>query len=319
MHVHFIAPERYVRASHEIVRHPRLRATAKTLLLWALSLPPGSRDTVLTIGKRMPEGRTAVAGARAQLIEEGFLHVRRSQHPTKGTWTTRVLVTSVPLTEADEIEAAWHTAVRNPALGEGEGREVGTSPKGEKSEGNTSSRAAAEAAEDEGADGEARAAAAGILGRLAARDRRLRLGAVEVLDLAPLVADWLARDPDVGRLREALLGGLPSHVLAPAGFVRARLERGMPVAVIAPGVAAGGVGECARCADPVAGGGTICRRCAGVAPPAVGPDVAAVARNRRGAERARGLLRGAGLSSTSASSWRSGSRNCWTSTRCHRS
>lgn len=139
MHVHFIAPERYVRASHEIVRHPRLRATAKTLLLWALSLPPGSRDTILTIGKRMPEGRTAVAGARAQLIEEGFLHVRRSQHPTKGTWTTRVLVSSVPLTEADEIEAAWRTAVRNPALGEGEGREVGTSPKGEKNEGNTSS------------------------------------------------------------------------------------------------------------------------------------------------------------------------------------
>lgn len=72
MHVHFIAPERYVRASHEIVRHPRLRATAKTLLLWALSLPPGSRDTILTLGSRSPEGRMAVSGARAQLIEEGY-------------------------------------------------------------------------------------------------------------------------------------------------------------------------------------------------------------------------------------------------------
>ncbi|MFH8384975.1 hypothetical protein ACH4E7_29210 [Kitasatospora sp. NPDC018058] len=298
MHVHFIAPERYVRASHEIVRHARLRATAKTLLLWALSLPPGSRDTILTIGKRMPEGRTAVAGARAQLIEEGFLHVRRSQHPTKGTWTTRVLVSSVPLTEADEIEAAWRGSVRNPALGEGEGRVVGTSPKGEKNEGNTSSREAAMgavAADDVGA--EARTAAAGLLGRLTARDRRLRLGAAEVLDLAPLVADWLARDPDVGRLREALLGGLPSQVLAPAGFVRARLERRMPVAVVAVGDTGGGVGECARCADPVAGGGAICRRCTGVAPPEVGPDVAAVERNRRGAERARGLLRGAVVAS----------------------
>ncbi|MFJ9843666.1 hypothetical protein ACIRYZ_25070 [Kitasatospora sp. NPDC101155] len=293
MHVHFIAPERYVRASHEIVRHPRLRATAKTLLLWALSLPPGSRDTILTIGKRMPEGRTAVAGARAQLIEEGFLHVRRSQHPTKGTWTTRVLVSSVPLTEADEIEAAWRTAVRNPALGEREGREVGTSPEGEKNEANTSSRAEAGAVEGDDVGGEARTAAAGLLGRLTARDRRLRLGAAEVLDLAPLVADWLARDPDVGRLREVLLGGLPSHVLAPAGFVRARLERRMPVAVVAPGAVAGGVGECACCADPVAGGGVICRRCTGVVPPEVGPDAAAVERNRRGAECARGLLRGA--------------------------
>lgn len=313
MHVHFIAPERYVRAPHEIVRHPRLRATAKTLLLWALSLPPGSRDTVLTIGGRMPEGRTAVAGARAQLIEEGFLHVRRSQHPTKGTWTTRVLVSSVPLTEADEIEAAWRTAVQNPALGAGEGREVGTSPEGEKNEKNTSSRAAAGAAAgaravgggDVGAGAEGRAAAAGLLGRLTARDRRLRLGAVEVLDLAPLVADWLARDPDVGRLREALLGGLPSHVLAPAGFLRARLERRMPGAgtgagaapvpraVVAAGDASGGVGECARCADPVAGGGAVCRRCTGVAPPETGPDTAALERNRRGAERARSLLRGA--------------------------
>ncbi|MEU9041069.1 hypothetical protein AB0D63_05150 [Kitasatospora sp. NPDC048343] len=293
MHVHFIAPERYVRASHEIIRHPRLRATAKTLLLWALSLPPGSRDTILTIGKRMPEGRTAVAGARAQLIEEGFLHVRRSQHPTKGTWTTRVLVSSVPLTEADEIEAAWRGSVRNPALGEGEGREVGTSPKGEKNEGNTSSREAATTAAGDDGGGEATAAAAGLLGRLTARDRRLRLGMVEVLDLAPLVADWLARDPDVGRLREVLLGGLPSHVLAPAGFVRARLERRMPGAV----VTVGGVGECARCADPVASGGAICGRCTGVAPPEVGPDVAAVERNRRGAERARGLLRGAVVAS----------------------
>ncbi|MEU4581187.1 hypothetical protein AB0F92_03700 [Kitasatospora aureofaciens] len=286
MHVHFIAPERYVRASHEIVRHPRLRATAKTLLLWALSLPPGSRDTILTIGKRMPEGRTAVTRARAQLIEEGYLHVRRSQHPTKGTWTTRVLVSSVPLTEPDEIEAAWRGSVRNPALGEGESREVGTSPKGEKNERKTSSRAATVAGAVEGE-------AAGLLGRLTARDYRLRLGVAEVLDLAPLVADWLARDPDVGRLREALLGGLPSHVLAPAGFVRARLERRMPEAVAGPGAAAGGMRECASCADPVAGGRMTCRRCTEVEPPDGEPDATAIERNRRGAERARSLLRGA--------------------------
>ncbi|UKZ09052.1 helix-turn-helix domain-containing protein [Streptomyces viridifaciens] len=279
--MHFIAPARYVRASHEIVRHPRLRATAKTLLLWALSLPPGSRDTILTIGKRMPEGRTAVARARAQLIEEGYLHVRRSQHPTKGTWTTRVLVSSVPLTEPDEIEAAWRGSVRNPALGEGEGREAGTSPKGEKNERKTSSRV------------ETDREAAGLLGRLTARDRRLRLGAAEVLDLAPLVADWLARDPDVGRLREALLEGLPSHVLAPAGFLRARLERRMPEAVAGPGAAAGRLRECASCADPVAGGGVVCRRCTGVASLEGAPDTAAVERNRRGVERARSLLRGA--------------------------
>src|SRR5690348_14105917 len=153
MHVHFIAPARYVQASHDIVRHPRLKGTAKTLLLWALSLPPGSRDTILTIGNRMPEGRMAVSKARSQLIEEGYLHVRRYQHPTKGTWRTEVMVTSVPLSTPEEIAAAWaggavgdrseagptpSTPVHNPAVGGAATRRSGTSPKGEKTKGNTS-------------------------------------------------------------------------------------------------------------------------------------------------------------------------------------
>ncbi|GAA1226141.1 hypothetical protein GCM10009665_15860 [Kitasatospora nipponensis] len=291
MHVHFIAPERHLRASHEIIRHPRLRATAKTLLLWALSLPPGSRETVLTIGNRMPEGRTAVSRARSQLIEEGYLHVRRVQHPTRGTWTTRILVSSVPLTEPQEVEAAWHGAVRNPALGEGRGRDVGTSPQREKSEGKTSLPGPAVVpTTDESQVG----AAAMLLGRLTARDGRLRLGAVETLELAPLVADWLARDADVGRLRDALLSGLPPAVLSPAGLVRSRLERKMPAPPGADrGLGVPAVGECGHCAAPVAGGGVICRCCAGVAPPPVAaPDPVAVERNRRGAARVRSLLRG---------------------------
>ncbi|MGW4895127.1 hypothetical protein ACWEQL_23070 [Kitasatospora sp. NPDC004240] len=287
MHVHFSAPERFVRASHEIIRHPRLRATSKTLLLWALSLPPGSRDTLLTIGKRMPEGRTAVSRARSQLIEEGFLHIRRTQHPTKGTWTTRVLISSVPLTELDEIEAVWRSAAPNPALGEPDSRAVGTSPRGRKNEVNTS------LPDSDASDAEETAAAAGLLGRLTARDGRLRLGAAEALDLAPLVADWLTRDPDIGRLRDALLNGLPPRVLSAAGLVRSRLERKMPpLAAPAAIPAPRAMGECAHCAAPVAGGGAICCRCAGVAPAAAyGLDPATVERNRRGAERARGLLR----------------------------
>ncbi|MDH6135513.1 hypothetical protein P3T37_004929 [Kitasatospora sp. MAA4] len=293
MHVNFIAPERYVRASHDIVRHPRLRATAKTLLLWALSLPPGSRDTILTLGNRMPEGRTAVSRARSQLIEEGYLHVRRTQHPTRGTWTTRLLISSVPLTDPDQIAAAWNGvdgAVRKPTLGEPGRREVGTSPLGKKNEENTALPAEGEA-EGEGED-EA-VAAASLLDSLIARDKRLRLGWPEALALAPLVADWLARDPDLGRLGEALTGGLPTRIISPAGLLRTRLEQKMPPPpkpAPPPRIA----GECTRCADPVPArlsGGT-CLRCAGLAPAAArGPDLATVERNRRGAARARSLLR----------------------------
>lgn len=288
MHVHFIAPERYVRASHEIVRHPRLRATAKTLLLWALSLPPGSRDTILTIGSRMPEGRMAVSGARTQLIEEGYLHIRRAQHPTKGTWTTRLLVSSVPLTDPEQIAAAWDSAegaVRNPAVGEPHPQELGSSPREKKIEENTS----LPEAEDGGSC--AAEAAAGLLGSLTTRDGRLQLGGAEALKLAPLVTEWLTRDPDVNRLRDALLDGLPARILSPVGLLRTRLEQKMPP-VPKPAAPPRIAGECTRCAAPVPRPGGTCHRCAGQVPATFGPDAVAVERNRRGAARARRLLRG---------------------------
>ncbi|MCC9308397.1 helix-turn-helix domain-containing protein [Kitasatospora sp. RB6PN24] len=297
MHVHFIAPDRYVRASHDIIRHPRLRATAKTLLLWALSLPPGSRDTILTIGKRMPEGRTAVSRARAQLIEEGYLHVRRVQDPLEGTWSTRVLVSSVPLRDHQEVEAAWRSVGQNPALGERVSRDVGTSPLVLKSEEKTSPPIEA----TDPPDDERRAAAAKLLTRLTSTQRQLHLGVVEALELAPLVAEWLARDPDERRLRVALLSDLPPGIASPLGLLRSRLRRKMPAeretaecGTAVPAAPAVAMGECAQCADPVPEAGTICRRCAGVeaAVPAV-LDPAAVERNRRGAALARSLLRGA--------------------------
>ncbi|MDH6138794.1 hypothetical protein P3T35_000783 [Kitasatospora sp. GP30] len=295
MHVHFIAPDRYVRASHDIIRHPRLRATAKTLLLWALSLPPGSRDTILTIGKRMPEGRAAVSRARSQLIEEGYLHVRRSQDPIEGTWSTRVLVSSAPLTEPQAIDAAWRSFGQNPALGEEASRAVGTSPQVLKTEEKTSlpiptPQELPEPPDEPDAD--AMAAAAKLLTRLTASHTQIRLGVVEALELAPLVADWLSRDPDERRLRVALLSDLPTPVHAPVRLLRSRLERKMPPVGGAP--VAPALGECGHCAAPVPGGGVICRHCAGVEPVTVGEAVAAVVeRNRRGAALARSLLRSA--------------------------
>ncbi|MEV7179432.1 hypothetical protein [Kitasatospora sp. NPDC093679] len=276
MHVHFIAPDRYVRASHEIVRHPRLRATAKSLLLWALSLPPGSRETVLTIGHRMAEGRMAVSRARNQLIDEGYLHVRRRQHPTKGTWTTDVMVTSVPLRTTEEITAAWEGAAANdrtaaaadtpasparriPALGRSKGRRVGTSPD-------------SKTAENTPPPGGACGPEARLLLELARHDPRLRLSTAEAAALAPLAADWLARDARPHRLLHTLLAGLPDPVLAPQALLRSRLQRTMPAAPPTAAPAPRGL------------------------PPDLPParvDAAAAERNRIGAGHARELLRGA--------------------------
>ncbi|MFC8452699.1 hypothetical protein [Kitasatospora sp. NPDC057223] len=330
MHVHFIAPERYLRASHEIIRHGRLKATAKTLLLWGLSLPEGSRDTLLTIGARMPEGRTAVSGARTQLLGEGYLHVQRTQHPTKGTWTTRTLLTSVPLTDPQEIAAAWAEAEaareasreaaraaegRNPALGGAATRMLGTSPSGEKKGGNTSHPAATAAARAKAVrkarppvakapvaaplaappaaplDPDAAATAAKLLCGLTAQDTRLRIGLPEALALAPLVTRWLAHDRSTDRLRDALLTGLPDRIHAPEAFLRTRLERKMP-APAAPAAPPRTLHECTHCAGPVPRPGTRCARCTGAAHPATGPDAATAERNRRGVARARRIIRG---------------------------
>ena len=308
MHVHFIAPERYLRASHEIIRHGRLNGTAKTLLLWSLSLPPGSRETVMSIGGRMPEGRTAVSRARGQLIGEGFLHVRRSQHPTKGTWRTELMVTSVPLTDPQEIAAAWggaetaRTAApadRIPAVGAPAGRVVGTSPMGGNKKGNTSlpepppptAPCAPDAAPDVAADAVPDVAAARLLCGLGGRDRRLRLGLSEALALAPLVNRWLALDPDTQRLQEALLDGLPPRVHVPAAFLRDRLTRKLPAA--AEPVPPSPLGhECGHCRAPIPAPGD-CPPCAGRPGAATGPAPDVVARNRRGAARARELMRAA--------------------------
>ncbi|MGK4584389.1 hypothetical protein [Kitasatospora sp. HPMI-4] len=337
MLVHFIAPARYLRASHDIIRHPRLKGVAKTLLLWALSLPFNSKDTILSIGRRMPEGREAVSRARGQLIDEGFLHIRRFQHPTKGTWVTKVMVTSVPLTDPEEVAAAWAAAEAaaatapssgNPTVGEQVSRVVGTSPKGENNEENTSlpaqpppvpeptrlaapdpsapdptvpdpsapdpsapEPAATEPAATEPAATEPAAAeAARLLCGLGARDRRLRLGLAEALELAPLVCEWLARDAGPHRLQEALLDGLPDRVHAPAAFLRKRLEVKMPAApVLAPPPRLGH--ECAHCRVPTPAPG-VCRPCAGLNR-SPDPDPAAVARTRQGAARARELMRSA--------------------------
>ncbi|WP_431681369.1 hypothetical protein [Kitasatospora sp. KL5] len=288
MHVQFTAPARYVRASHDIVRHPCLRGTAKTLLLWALSLPPGSIDTVLTIGRRMPEGRTAVSRARTQLIEEGYLHVRRKQHPTKGTWSSDVMVTSVPLTDPAEIAAAWQgaapadrtaagdpaaaagkTARRNPALGAQGSQRLGTSPT-TKTRANTSPPAAPAASDDP--PDEATGRAARLIFELAERDPRLRLGVREALGLAPLAAEWLARDARPHRLRHTLLADLPDPVRSPQGLLRNRLQRTMPP-------------------EPAAAPGQQTPPEPRPATPAALPDEAALERNRRGVARARDLLR----------------------------
>ncbi|MEV5610998.1 hypothetical protein [Streptomyces sp. NPDC052225] len=257
---HAIPPARFFsQIPNEIIRHPRLNGTAVRLLSWALSLPEGSRETVQSLGEKMPEGRIAVRKARRQLEEEGYLHTRRTQDPETGQWTTQVLVSNVPLTSPEEIADAFGPGDRNPAAGDATGQAVGSYPLGETPEDNTPDPAPVEP------DAAERAAAADFLVRLGDRAPELRLAARDIEHLAPLAVRWLAAGVTEADLRQVLTADLPRPVRAPAALVRYRLENRTP----APSrrvQAVRSLGECAECRDPLprGAGRGICRRCAGL-------------------------------------------------------
>lgn len=286
MLVHAIAPKRFFsQTPNDIIRHPRLNGTAVRLLQWALSLPEGTSETVQSIGEKMPEGRVAVRKARAQLEAEGYLHTRRWQDRETGRWATEVLVSNVALTTEAEIAAAFAPAAppvttaagppgdTSPTVGEPAVQAVGTSPKGENTEENTS--------HPEPQAGRA----AKLLHSLGEREARLRLGLAEAASLAPLAARWLAHGASELELRTALTAGLPRTVHSPVALLAHRLKAKLPAPrrAVDPAAPARPLPECARCGDPLpppqATG--ICTACTGSTPaqppPLTGPALARAA------------------------------------------
>ncbi|WP_416963782.1 hypothetical protein [Streptomyces sp. Agncl-13] len=277
---HAIPPARFFsQTPNEIIRHPRLNGTAVRLLQWALSLPEGSRETVQSIGEKMPEGRLAVRKARRQLEEEGYLHTRRSQHPETGQWSTQVLVSNVALTTTDEIAAAFGTvrpspdpSDQDPPVGAGADPAVGAYPLGDNTEENTPNPPVP--------SGELETGAANFLARLGDRTPALRLGVGEIERLVPLVARWQARGATEADLRQALTADLPYPVRSPAAFVAYRLEARTP-AITAPRKRVETLAECGECRDPLPRGvhTGICRRCAGLGPASSEPAPTPVSLN----------------------------------------
>lgn len=270
---HAIPPTRFFsQTPNEIIRHPRLNGTAVRLLQWALSLPEGSRETVQSIGEKMPEGRLAVRKARRQLEEEGYLHTRRSQNPETGQWTTQVLVSNVALTTPEEITAAFGPSDQDPPVGTGGDQALGAYPLGEKTEENTPNQPVPPSELERGA--------ANFLARLGDRTPALRLGAGEIERLVPLATRWLASGATEADLYQALTADLPRPVRAPAALVSYRLEARTP-AITPPRKPVETLAECGECRDPLPRGVRtgICRRCAGLVPAPSAPAPTPVSLN----------------------------------------
>ncbi|MFI6950817.1 hypothetical protein [Streptomyces sp. NPDC050422] len=241
---HAISPSYgYVKASHDVVRHPKLNSDAKILIAYVQGLPEKWAGRPLgEHAKRLGLKGRAYQKAKGLLKEFGYLHERRRQDDG-GLWVTDQLMSNVPLTdrEARRIhdKRAGSPQVgpsdHSPTVGQPSTRSVGGYlPKGEEQEKNYSHppteepEPSDEMAEVEPADPQV-IQAERVLLSLRHADPQLRLGAREARSLAGTAADWLRRGVNAAELRLALSRGLPEDgVRFPRGFLAKRLEVLMP-------------------------------------------------------------------------------------------
>ncbi|MFI5921175.1 hypothetical protein ACIA8M_21845 [Streptomyces anulatus] len=245
---HAIAPSRrYTKASHDVVRHPRLSSDAKVLILYVQGLPDGGTDLALSEHARKLDikGR-AYQRAKEQLLLCGFVHERRVVGE-RGRWVTQQVFSNVPLADA-EVSPLWCDAglglapspgapspsARFPTVGQPGSRTVGhqllVDEEREKNSSHPPTETPFVAAALESLTAE-EAAAERVLLSLRQVSRGLHLGVAEARVLVGQAVEWLRRGVSVGELRRVLSSDLPEGgVRSAVGFLRHRLAQKMPEA-----------------------------------------------------------------------------------------
>nr|WSW67631.1 hypothetical protein OG461_16220 [Streptomyces sp. NBC_00995] len=237
----------YVKASHDVVRHPKLNSDAKILIAYVQGLPEKWAGKPLDEhAKRLGLKGRAYQKAKALLKEFGFVHEWRHQDDG-GLWVTDQFMSNVPLTDREarrihdkragssQVEPSDHY----PTVGQPRARSVGGYlPEGEEREKNSSHppTEAPELADESVVPGpEAVPAdpqvvqAERVLLSLRHADLQLRLGGREARSLAGAAAEWLRRGASAAELRLALSRALPEEGVRYArGFLAKRLEALMP-------------------------------------------------------------------------------------------
>ncbi|MEU8674158.1 hypothetical protein [Streptomyces sp. NPDC048560] len=230
---HAIAPSRrFTKASHDVVRHPRLCSDAKILLLYVQGLPGENIDRPLgEHARKLGITGRAYQRAKAELVMHGFVHERR-ETAGGGRWVTVQLFSNVPLTDDQAARLRVGGAAdgevppskQSPTVGRPRDRTAGGSlPVDEELEKNTphlppEAETAPEVAEAER-----------VLLSLRHERRGLHLGVREARGLAETAAEWLRRGVGADDLRRALTSGLPEGgVRSAVGFLRHRLVHKLP-------------------------------------------------------------------------------------------
>ncbi|MEU1471546.1 hypothetical protein ABZ434_25415 [Streptomyces sp. NPDC005761] len=269
MLLHAISPSYgFVKASHDVIRHPRLDSDAKILIAYVQGLPQRHVGRALSDhAKCLGITGRAYQKAKRQLKENGFVHEWRRQNEA-GLWVTDQIFSNVTLTaeEARRVRDA-EVVVRgadfvtpatpersaraaspqvgpsdhSPAVGHPGTRSAGGHlPVDEEHEKNSSHppteepqvpqlpEPPGEIAEPGPADPQV-VQAERVLLSLRHADQQLWLGVREARGLAETAADWLRRGVSAADLRLALSKGLPEDgVRFAAGFLSKRLVRMMP-------------------------------------------------------------------------------------------
>ncbi|MCX4846886.1 hypothetical protein [Streptomyces sp. NBC_00893] len=248
---HAIAPSRrYTKASHDVVRHPRLSSDAKILLLYVQGLPEGQAGKALSEhAKKLGITGRAYQRAKRELIAGGYVHEWKRQGEC-GFWVTDQLFANVPLTddEARAVRESWvgpvvdRPGTRYPAVGEPRGRAVGgcepvdeelgknySHPPTEEPEASEGGEAPGEPGPVEVGEGER------VLLSLRHANPQLHLGVREARGLADVAAEWIRRGVSAADLRRVLTSELPKDgVRSAVGFLRHRLVQKLPAPVAAP-------------------------------------------------------------------------------------
>ncbi|WP_345706383.1 hypothetical protein [Kitasatospora paranensis] len=194
-----------------LIQDRRLSYTARGLLADLLSRPDGWREDARQMADSSPQGRAAIRKAVKELIAAGYYRVVKVRMPD-GTIHSEIHVYDTPQPVAP--------GTTRPGSG---GPPVDTTGVLIKNPGKEPSLPALPAAPAEPAapapaapepDEQTRSAVATLF-RVIRPEPRLRLGAAEAGELAPLVSQWLERGGTAVELAQALLPGLPATVHSP--------------------------------------------------------------------------------------------------------
>lgn len=244
---HAISPSRrFTKASHDVVRHPRLSSDAKILLLYVQGLPEDAPCRPLSeLARKLGIKGRAYQKAKEQLVAHGYVHEWRTQG-SRGRWITEQLVANTPLTieQAAHLRGAPPTtappSAHIPTVGEPAARTVGGYKAVEDHSDKTTPHPPSEAepATDpepeptsRPADSHQLACAERVLLSLRHTRRELHLGAREARALAVEAVKWLERGLSESDLRQALLAERPEDGVRSAfGFLRYRLIQKLPAA-----------------------------------------------------------------------------------------